>query len=254
MISKSKTDLFRFVSARAPQLIDEDRLALGFIEHPDPAGSHFSDGITGYTDLETARIAVRNAAENFPQGAKFGSINEVKDLVPVLWDFSNRLLKNRNQIDDEVLDQPSDSDLSTATITTNLKNFWEYVLYDILLRENRPVRQACIEDGIREKLKESGGNPVKLFDQTIHLNSREYGRPIFGTVSDTLAGGLTICWNDTWAYEIHIEQFDRINDGYLLKYKINLFDHFGLDITDLSEHHDRYALAGFRAWLLAAHP
>jgi hypothetical protein len=145
MQSKSKTDLFRFVSARAPQLIDEDRLSLGFIEHPDPAGSHFSDGIIGYTDLETARIAVRNAAENFPQGAKFGSINEVKDLVPVLWDFSNRLLKNRNQIDDEVLDQPSDSDLSTATITTNLKKFWEYVLYDILVRENRPVRQACLQ-------------------------------------------------------------------------------------------------------------
>jgi hypothetical protein len=120
MQTKAKTSLFRFVTARAPQLIDEDRFALGFVEHPDPAGSHFSDGIVGYADLEAARLAVRDAVDTFPAGSKFGSVTEVKNLVPVLWDFSNRLLKNRNQIDDEVLDQPSESDLSTATVTTNL--------------------------------------------------------------------------------------------------------------------------------------
>lgn len=145
MQTKAKTNLFRFVTARAPQLIDEDRFELGFIEHPDPEGSHFSDGMVGYSDLEAARLAVRNAADTFPEGSKFGSINEVKELDPVLWDFSNRLLKNRNQIDDEVLDPPSSSDLSTATITTNLKKLWEHVLYDILARENRPVRQACLQ-------------------------------------------------------------------------------------------------------------
>lgn len=77
MKTKATTNLFRFVTARAPQLIDEDRFELGFIVHPDAEGSHFSDGMVGYSDLEAARIAVRNAADTFPEGSKFGSINEV---------------------------------------------------------------------------------------------------------------------------------------------------------------------------------
>lgn len=110
-----------------------------------------------------------------------------------------------------------------------------------------------VEDGIRRRLKESGGNPVILFNPTVHRTPNDYGRPIFGTISDTFAGGLTICWNDTWAYEISIEQFDRINDDYLLTYKISLFDHFGLDITDLAGHPLHYSLAGFRAWFALQH-
>ncbi len=123
MESKSKINLFRFVSARAPQLIDEDRFALGFIEHPDPSGSFFQAGIVGVTDLSAARLAVRNTANTFPAASKFNSINEVKASIPLLWDFSNRLLKNRNQIDEEILDQPLSSALSTATVTSNGRNF-----------------------------------------------------------------------------------------------------------------------------------
>lgn len=145
MKTKATTDLFHFATARAPQLIDEDRFELGFIEHPDPAGSHFSAGMVGYTDLAAARTAVRTAADTFPAASKIGTVNGVKALAPVLWDFSNRLLKNRNQIDEETLDEPSVAELSTAAITTSLMKAWEYVLYDILGRENRPVRQACLQ-------------------------------------------------------------------------------------------------------------
>lgn len=111
-----------------------------------------------------------------------------------------------------------------------------------------------IEEGIQEILIKSNGNPVLLLDTKRYvLISKKYNHPKFDTSSDTFAGGLTICWNDTWAYEVIIEQFDKINDSYFLKYRIDLYDHFGLDIADLSEHISRYALSGFRAWFALQH-
>lgn len=111
-----------------------------------------------------------------------------------------------------------------------------------------------ITNGIREMVIESNGDASVLMDETVYHNSRRYGRPVFGGhVTDTVLGGLKICWNDTWSYEVHIMNFYTVNGSYFIKYKISLFDHFGLDIEDLSEDSLVYAQPGFRAWFALQH-
>ncbi|MCZ2394887.1 MAG: DUF3289 family protein [Chitinophagales bacterium] len=111
-----------------------------------------------------------------------------------------------------------------------------------------------IELGIKALLHLSKGDPSILFDDSIYLESdNRFGRPKFSTYSDTFLGGLTICINDTWAYEINITSFDS-NDGvnYSIEYTIILYDHFGLDLQDLKVE-KYYLLYGFRAWFILQH-
>jgi hypothetical protein len=41
------------------------------------------------------------------------------------------------------------------------------------------------------------------------------------------AGGLSICMNDTWAYEVILTKFNKTEKGYTGKYRVILYDHFG---------------------------
>lgn len=111
-----------------------------------------------------------------------------------------------------------------------------------------------IRNGMREQLIQSNGDPCNLLDEQAYRESRQYGRPQFsGHVTDTVLGGLKICWNDTWAYEVHITNFYVLNRQHFIKYKVVLFDHFGLDIEDLSEDDLVFNQPGFRAWFALQH-
>lgn len=129
-----------------------------------------------------------------------------------------------------------------------------------ILTKNVKAHQSTIKfieriiHGIRDIIIMSKGNPVSLLDNDIYGDSEMYGRPQFsGLISDTIMGGLKICWNDTWAYEVHISKFDVINGNYFIQYRISLYDHFGLNIEDLSEHSSVYIQPGFRAWFALQH-
>lgn len=110
-----------------------------------------------------------------------------------------------------------------------------------------------IEKGILERLKKAKGEVEFLFDNEKYKNSNRFGRPQFSTLKDKFAGGLTICINDTWAYEVLITNCKIIeNNNYAITYKIILYDHFGLDYPDLKDK-IYYDLAGFRAWFVLQH-
>ena len=106
----------------------------------------------------------------------------------------------------------------------------------------------------KEKLYKNQGDLIqKLYDGNVYRLSNRYNRPVFSTLKDTFVGGLTICINDTWAYEVYImnHQKDKA-DNYTIQYKVVLYDHFGLDIPDLRVT-SYYSLAGFRAWFVLQH-
>jgi Protein of unknown function (DUF3289) len=110
-----------------------------------------------------------------------------------------------------------------------------------------------LDIGIQERLRQNKGDISKLENNTISRLSANYGRPTFSTLSDTFAGGLTICINDTWAYEIFITNFIWNSElDYTVSYKVILYDHFGLDLPDLQVN-TYYVLAGFRAWFVLQH-
>ena len=112
-----------------------------------------------------------------------------------------------------------------------------------------------VDINIQERLRQNKGDIGKLENSTIPKpDARDiYKHPTFSTLRDTFAGGLTICINDTWAYEIFVTNFIWNSElEYTVSYKVVLYDHFGLDIPDLRVK-SYYALPGFRAWFVLQH-
>ncbi|MBI5917522.1 MAG: DUF3289 family protein [Bacteroidetes bacterium] len=127
---------------------------------------------------------------------------------------------------------------------------------NVIKHESTITFIKTIENAIRQKINDNKGDLSTINDNTIYLTTSgvgRYGRPQFSSLTDTFLGGLTICINDTWAYEVIIENFDaKDSNNYNLSYKVNIYDHFGLDYPDLQVT-SYYTLAGFRAWFVLQH-
>ncbi|MFK7784611.1 MAG: DUF3289 family protein [Crocinitomicaceae bacterium] len=104
---------------------------------------------------------------------------------------------------------------------------------------------------IVDTIKREGGDITSLKNETIDWTGKPYGRPRFSTLTDTFAGGLTICINDVWAYEVSITEYEVDDKEFTGKFKITLFDQFGLDKPDVDKKYGY--LAGFRCWFLLQH-
>ena len=138
MTLKRKTDLFRFVTLRAPELISTDRKALGFIAHPDRTKGVFMP-LIDEEDIAGSRIAVVSETTSFDA---FTKVQELKDLYPDLFDFSLWLAKNKNQLVRGELDALIPTTLPGAD---GLYAIWDNILYDVLTQTNPYIRQACMQ-------------------------------------------------------------------------------------------------------------
>lgn len=119
--------------------------------------------------------------------------------------------------------------------------------------EHPSCQRFCesMEKLIKERLGENKMLINKIKDNEVYLSDREWGHPRFSTLKDTFNGGLTICMNDIWAYEVKITNV-IIEEGSLnIKYEVDLYDHFGLDKPDMEKIY-RFG-AGFRAWFVLQH-
>ena len=77
-------------------------------------------------------------------------------------------------------------------------------------------------------------------------------RLVFNTKQDIL-WGLTIATNDIWAWNVEIVEYAFDGIAYNGKYKLTLYDHFGLDEPDV-DHSKTYGnLQGFRSWFILQH-
>lgn len=137
-MKKRKTDLFRFVTLRSPELISSDRKSLGFINHPDAANSAFLSLIDD-ADLNLSKTLLANATSSF---SPFSKVQDLKDLSPQIWDFSLWLAKNKNNLIRSELDAKVPTSLPTAA---NVLTIWDNLYYDLLTNSNPYIRQACLQ-------------------------------------------------------------------------------------------------------------
>lgn len=137
-MKKRKTDLFRFVTLRSPELISSDRKALGFISHPD-AGSSVFLNLIDEENLIDSRVLLANAATTF---TPFMKVQEIKNLVPEVWDFSLWLAKNKNKIVRSELDAKIPTSLPSSA---DVLKIWDNLYFDILTNTNPYIRQACLQ-------------------------------------------------------------------------------------------------------------
>jgi len=76
--------------------------------------------------------------------------------------------------------------------------------------------------------------------------------PMYGGIINCLLGSA-IALHDIWASEISIVSYKRTGNAYHIKYKITLYDHFGLDIDDIKPERPGGMFPGFRAWFILQH-
>lgn len=128
---------------------------------------------------------------------------------------------------DDVLTRHVKEHASTQRFVTSLRT----IITDTILRE--------------------GGDISSLKNEAIDWNGKPYGRPRFNETSDIWWGGLTICINDVWAYEISIIEYEVNESNFSGKFKVTLLDQFGLDKPDVDKKYGY--LQGFRSWFLLQH-
>lgn len=138
-----KTDLYRFMTLRTPQLLSKVRKELGFIFHPsDTSGSAMLNGLDPQADLEVQRGFIQQQVEAYTSSA-LNSYTQVRDIDPALYDFAAWLSKNRNEL--------AGVDMSTKTTSLSTLSpadewlVWDNLLYQTIRRNNKSVRQACIQ-------------------------------------------------------------------------------------------------------------
>ncbi|GAF05999.1 hypothetical protein JCM21142_134766 [Saccharicrinis fermentans DSM 9555 = JCM 21142] len=124
-----------------------------------------------------------------------------------------------------------------------------------------------LEDFIAEKIKTSKGKLSDIIEKQIDKNYDERGyrgkttakganfaKPTFGSLLDTIKGE-TIALNDIWATEVYVSEVQFDNDNYKINYEVTLWDHFGLDITDIEDIPNTIPVAkeAFAAWFALQH-
>ncbi|WP_341906700.1 hypothetical protein [Fluviicola taffensis] len=140
METKRKTDLFRFATMRAPQLISKERRALGFVENGLINSSHFLQGLDPEDGLDVLRLVIQGRIATF---SAYETVEQVKAINEPFWDFSLWLAENRNELVRDELDAKAASFLGINSSTRN--KLWDQVYYDILTETNPYVRQACMQ-------------------------------------------------------------------------------------------------------------
>ncbi|MCJ8290851.1 MAG: hypothetical protein HRT58_14075 [Crocinitomicaceae bacterium] len=144
MENKRTTDLFRFATLRAPQQLSDERRSLGFIYHPDQSQSTLFDGVNFDTDtFAEMKTKIANNASSF---TPFSKVDEVKGVSSKLYEFAHWLSVNKNVLKRSELDVIVTEATTPVSITTaQYISLWDNVYYDLIVEENSPIRQACLQ-------------------------------------------------------------------------------------------------------------
>lgn len=136
--NSKKTDLFRFVTLRSPEVISHHRIDLGFIYHPDPMNSYFLEDLDGVTDVAAGRTILAGKAGTYITA---NSPEDVKNLNLNFWKFSDWLVKNQTNLTRINVD----ANISALPTPAIILEIWDNMLYDVLTKKNPNIRQTCLQ-------------------------------------------------------------------------------------------------------------
>ncbi|TAJ15222.1 DUF3289 family protein [Marinilabiliaceae bacterium JC017] len=142
--------------------------------------------------------------------------------------------------------------------------------------ENHPeTLDYCqnLEDFMAEKIKGSNGKLSSLINNKPdftyddrkngqkgkHLKDgfQAFMRPMYSAFNKkwNVLSGETIATNDIWATEVHLKDFKLKGEDYTISYEVTLWDHFGLDKSDLEKYFNIIGQARltFSLWFTLQH-
>lgn len=137
MSQNIKNNLFRFVTLRSPQLIDEKEDHPGFVYHPEEP-NRFLSAVENQQESDKKAL-LQQEADAFTGSLK--TINDVKQLNPALYLFSSWLMRNKNALSYDEINANSES---VSLLTTSEIVVWENLIYQTISKTSVHVREALI--------------------------------------------------------------------------------------------------------------
>ncbi|WP_299766894.1 hypothetical protein [uncultured Dokdonia sp.] len=141
----SKSNLFRFVTLRNPQLIAEEKKDQGFVFFPDTLYSQFMTALDGKDQATQKVVMDLSVAEAPPLSTK----KEVRDQNENLYRFSSWLMRNKNQLT-YVEIKTAIAGVAPLTDEKEIK-IWDNLVYQTIERTSTYVREATIQMLIANK-------------------------------------------------------------------------------------------------------
>jgi hypothetical protein len=142
-IEPVKSNLFRFVTLRNPELISgkANEESLGFVRHPRVQNSVFYSAVDGVSNEQKTSV-LENEIDSFSSSA-FKTRLDVRSEHASLYDFSFWLMRNRNALSYAAII----SNISgVSELSTNKEDsIWDNLLYQTISKKTVYVREACIQ-------------------------------------------------------------------------------------------------------------
>mmetsp|Transcript_22011 Transcript_22011/g.26546 ORF Transcript_22011/g.26546 Transcript_22011/m.26546 type:complete len:1162 (+) Transcript_22011:603-4088(+) len=135
----SKSNLFRFVTLRNPQLIEEEKKDQGFVFFPNTINSKFIDDLDGKDDIQQKSVIAAEVVANPPLLTK----KAVGQQNMNLYRFSSWLMRNKNQLT-YVEIKTAIAGVAPLTDKAELK-IWDNLVYQTIERTSNYVREALIK-------------------------------------------------------------------------------------------------------------
>ena len=134
-----KQNLFRFVTLRNPQLIDEKDKDFGFVFHPDDKYNKFLQKIVDVNEEERVKVLYDEAAQFSPLKTR----TETKAVNIKLYPFSSWLMRNKNKLSYMSIKE----NINGASALTEAQEFtiWDNLIYQTIEKKSVYIREALIQ-------------------------------------------------------------------------------------------------------------
>ena len=134
----NRSNLFKFISLRSPQLINDENLSKGFIYHLDETLSHFLSNYVGSEDkIHPADLI--NLSNSFSGEI---DLEKLKDIDESLYNFSNCLIRNRTSLNQSIVEEKVDGlkvlDADKEALV------WDNLINLIIKEDGSRLREASI--------------------------------------------------------------------------------------------------------------
>ena len=161
MSTEIKNTLFRFVTMRSPELLEQERIVKSFVSYPEftensenPIINVFLEAATTVPANKTKAKTLKDAADTFASNAlkKRDELHSLNLVSKNFYDFAVWLTSNRakltvekvNAMLSEVEPLGKFAPLSTITNEETINTLWENLFYQILTFKSGYVRDAIL--------------------------------------------------------------------------------------------------------------
>ncbi len=145
MSQNIKSTIYRFVTMRAPQLIEEGEQSINFVQYPKEIASSLvtaAKSITNDDNEESTKLAIKNAINEYIP--VYASNKELSNSNPAFYEFSKWLIKNRKTLTTEnTLSRAIERGIQPLS-NSELKEIWDDLYYSILTQGTAYLRDQLL--------------------------------------------------------------------------------------------------------------